>query len=100
MQYRGFHPEVAKEIAATIVPGLIDKLCEGDPEMATTLRSRHERVAQRAAALAPKLSVTVKGCKYLGGIGALPRSGAPVNIAFNPCDIQIKILGASRLYPL
>ena len=46
VQYRGFHPEVAKEIAATIVPGLIDKLCEGDPEIRTTLRSRHERVAR------------------------------------------------------
>jgi len=93
-RFQRLHPDVAKEIAATIVPGLIEKLFTDDEQMQTKLRSRHDSVVKRAPALAPKLSVTVKGCRYLGGISALGSGGTPfVSIAFTPRDIQVKALG-------
>lgn len=93
-RFQRLHPEIAKEVAATIVPGLAEKLFADDAEMQTVLRARHERVVQRVPALAPKVSVTVKGCKYLGGISAMGSGGAPwVSIQFNPHEIQIMVLG-------
>jgi hypothetical protein len=48
------HPELAKEIGATIAPGLIDRLFDGEPELQQELRERQERIAKRLPALAVK----------------------------------------------
>lgn len=95
-RFQGLHPDIAREIGATVVPGLAEKLFANDSDMQDQLRLRHERIA-RAPSLAPRVSVTVKHCKYLGGISALgSASSLPWNIQFNPRDIQLRSVGQTR----
>jgi hypothetical protein len=93
-EFRGLHAVTAKEVAATVAPGLIDKLFPDDAEMRQRLRDRHEKIAGRAAASAPKASVKVKGCKYLGGVASMgSKEISSVSLNFEPQKIEIKSWG-------
>jgi Uncharacterised protein family UPF0547 len=98
-RFQGLHPDIANEIAATVVPGFTETRFGGGELMQRELRRRHETIAARAVALAPSISTTLKGCKYLGGISSLgsPSGLARWSIQFNPRDIQIRVMGQLRL---
>lgn len=97
-QFSQLHPATAKEIGASVAPGLIDKLFPADTEMQQRLYERHARIVGRAPALAPKVSATVKGCtvkgcKYLGGITSLGSMEiSSVSLHFEPREIEIRTL--------
>jgi len=50
--YAGLDPSLAREIAATVVPASADRFFK-DEAMLTSLRSRHDKINARTAALAP-----------------------------------------------
>jgi hypothetical protein len=87
--FHGLNPEVAKEIGATVVSGLSDTLFSTDPEMQQALRARHEQIGARVSALAPKTSVTIKHCQYLGGVsGTKTVPGSRGLLEFSPAAIK------------
>jgi hypothetical protein len=44
MDFHGLNPDVANEIAATAVPGFVDRLFPDDADMQMRLRDRHEKI--------------------------------------------------------
>jgi hypothetical protein len=87
---------VAREIGATVVPDLADKLFADDPDMLERLHARHAKIELRASVTAPPpatASVAVTGCRYLGGISQLPGPARLVSLRFDPTEIVMKKLG-------
>ena len=81
----GLHPDVAKEIAATVVPAFAEKLFVGDPTMMATLRARHEKIVARSDALmAAAASQSAAGAAR----------DAAVRAAFRPIEVKARYLGS------
>jgi hypothetical protein len=79
----------AKEIAATLAPGFVDRLFDGDAAMQQELRRRHEATTERRPALEPKISITLWGCTYLGGFYGLSAPRIRTALTFSPDAITI-----------
>jgi hypothetical protein len=95
--FNQLHPETAKEIGATIVSGLIDKLFPNEPEMQKSLRARHDQISARVSALAPETSTTIKGCRYRGGLSEIGPSVRGCTLVFGPQAIEVTAWGVTYL---
>jgi Uncharacterised protein family UPF0547 len=95
--FHGMNPEVAKEIAATVVPSLAERLFADDLAAQQRLRERQEMILARSVATAPKTVVKVGGCKYLGGISGLGTTVQRGSLVFSPNAIEYKVWGSTHL---